>query len=574
MSDRPDSWPESRNELLPHTLFKLAEQYPDLTYIKFPKNSNDISAGYRKVTFRQVANAVHAMAWWIERTVGKPDHDDGRETMVYMGPNDLRYAILCLGAVVVGYKMLFPSPRYGTESLVALINQVNSTIMLTPEVPLPVAGEVLEQRDMRNYSIPTLEYLITAHPEHYHYTKTYAQHQHEPLVSLHTSGTTGHPKPILWSHAWVNSVAEAMYLATPPGFEKLDALLFGPQKSVLFLYPPFHASGLKAMTMIPLLTGATIVYPPHWSTPAECVDGMISALSILPPLSSVPGKVVDSLCMPPPVMEYIGSDANARVLEKISRGILSATWAGGDISVLAGNAVARKMDAFVGFGSTEMGLMPSLRRRGRPSLEREEEGEGWHYITFHPALNLRFDPIPGQDRKGEKEAGEGKIYEAVMVRNDGQEWDGWVQAMFTIYPDIQEKRLGDLFIRHPRDEASWKHHGRADDLLVFSTNEKFHPGTAERRIAAYPSVSEVIMVGTRRTSASLILGLEGDKDMEGVWQTIEEVNKTSPVYARVARGMVLVVDEPFLRTAKGTVQKKAMVEKYERELDKLYKKEG
>ena len=51
---------------------------------------------------------------------------------------------------------------------------------------------------------------------------------------------------------------------------------------------------------------------------------------------------------------------------------------------------------------------------------------------------------------------------------------------------------------------------------------------------------------------------------------IEQVNRDSPIYARVERGMVIVVDKPFEMTAKGSVQKRGMVELYEKELDELY----
>ena len=104
MANRPESWPQAVDELLPNTLFKLAAQYPDLTYSEYPRTSN-AADGYRKITFKEVANAVHAMAWWIDQNVGKPPKDDGSETLVYMGPNDLRYGILVLGSVMVGYKV-------------------------------------------------------------------------------------------------------------------------------------------------------------------------------------------------------------------------------------------------------------------------------------------------------------------------------------------------------------------------------------------------------------------------------------------------------------------------------------
>jgi acyl-CoA synthetase (AMP-forming)/AMP-acid ligase II len=110
MAARPESWPRAVDELLPNTLFKLAAQYPDLTYSEYPRTSN-VDDGYRKVTYKEVANAVHAVAWWIDHHVGKPAANDGSETLVYMGPNDLRYAILVLGSVMVGYKVLSFLPR-------------------------------------------------------------------------------------------------------------------------------------------------------------------------------------------------------------------------------------------------------------------------------------------------------------------------------------------------------------------------------------------------------------------------------------------------------------------------------
>jgi acyl-CoA synthetase (AMP-forming)/AMP-acid ligase II len=117
MAARPSPWPQAIGELLPLVLFRLAAEHPDITYAMFPINPTNISLGYRKITFAQVANAVHAMAWWFEGNVGKlgEDKKDGSETLVYMGPNDIRYAVLCLGSVVAGYKVCLLSNTKTTE---------------------------------------------------------------------------------------------------------------------------------------------------------------------------------------------------------------------------------------------------------------------------------------------------------------------------------------------------------------------------------------------------------------------------------------------------------------------------
>lgn len=80
------------------------------------------------------------------------------------------------------------------------------------------------------------------------------------------------------------------------------------------------------------------------------------------------------------------------------------------------------------------------------------------------------------------------------------------------------------------------------------------------------------MVGTMRPKGALIVRLAEGTGVDAIWEVVEEVNQTSPVYARVSRDMILVVSSQFPTTAKGTVQKKAVVEQYKQELDGLYDK--
>ncbi|KAI4930122.1 hypothetical protein J4E85_004746 [Alternaria conjuncta] len=558
---RPAPWPQATNELLPNTLFKLAAQYPSATYAEFPVNPHKIEDGYRQITFAEVANAVSAFAWWLEENIGKlqEEEKDGTRTLVYMGPNDIRYAILCLGSVIAGYKMLFPSPRYGAEALVKLIESVDAKAMLKSEIPIPVVKDVLSMKDMKTLQIPSVEQLLTSKAEPYPYNKTYQQNSREPFVCLHTSGTTGFPKPILWTHEWTNSVAQTMYLTAPPGYELEQELLYGSANGrgmrAMFLFPPFHASGMIGMILFPLQLGVTPIYPPTWMTPAAGVDSALAALDIIAARDG--GVGVDCLTLVPPCVEYLSK--SPEVLQRLSQRTQQIGWGGGSVSSHASEFVAAQVSVLNVMASTELGVWPSIRRKDANSVQSAY----WEYTTLHPALNIRFDPVSASTDGV-------TLYEAVMHRNDGNEHGGYVQPIFSIFPGAKERRLGDLFTKHPEDPERWKHYGRADDLLVFLTNEKFFPTAAEQRIASHTSVAEVAMVGTRRPKASLIVRLEDGKDLHEIWNTVEEVNKSSPVYARVGKDMILAVKEPFPKTAKGTVQKKALLDLYEKELDVLY----
>ena len=323
----------------------------------------------------------------------------------------------------------------------------------------------------------------------------------------------------------------------------------------MFLFPPFHASGMIGMILFPLQLGVTPIYPPIWMTPAAGVDSALAALDIVAARDG--GVGVDCQTLVPPCVEYLSK--SPEVLQRLGQRTQQIGWGGGSVSSHASEFVASQVSVLNVMASTELGVWPSIRRKDANSLQSAY----WEYTTLHPALNICFDPVSAST--------DGiTLYEAVMHRNDGKEHSGYVQPIFSIFTDAKERRLGDLFTRHPEDSERWKHYGRADDLLVFLTNEKFFPTAAEQRMARHASVAEVAMVGTRRPKASLIVRLKDGKDVHEIWDTVEEVNKSSPVYARVGKDMILAVKEPFPKTAKGTVQKKALLDLYEKKLDALY----
>ena len=82
---------------------------------------------------------------------------------------------------------------------------------------------------------------------HYSFVGTFEEARKEPLIVLHTSGTTGLPKPIIWTHDWAATAAQQLGLEPPPGFDNNDKLLFGVR--LLGLMAPFHASQSFPLTM-------------------------------------------------------------------------------------------------------------------------------------------------------------------------------------------------------------------------------------------------------------------------------------------------------------------------------------
>ena len=89
-------------DLVPNLVDQRAQLTPDAIYSEYPISTLTYNEGYRKITYRDFANAVNGAARWLQTTLG-PGKDF--ETLAYMGPNDLRYPALILGAVKAGYKV-------------------------------------------------------------------------------------------------------------------------------------------------------------------------------------------------------------------------------------------------------------------------------------------------------------------------------------------------------------------------------------------------------------------------------------------------------------------------------------
>lgn len=91
----------SPKRLLNHIVDDAARRNPDLPYAELPLSSTSFDDGFRKVSYRDLSNAINGMAWWMHRSLGPGKNF---ETLTYLGPNDLRHSILLLGAVKAGYK--------------------------------------------------------------------------------------------------------------------------------------------------------------------------------------------------------------------------------------------------------------------------------------------------------------------------------------------------------------------------------------------------------------------------------------------------------------------------------------
>ena len=375
----------------------------------------------------------------------------------------------------------------------------------------------------------------------YAYNKSFNQAQYDPFVVLHTSGSTGLPKIVIPSHG--------TYAATDT-YQTMPALGHAPtmveelrNKRVFVGLPPFHAAGLFMMVGMTTYFDVVPVLGPPKRLTAELANDI-----------HVHGNVNVS-CIPPSVIEDLL--AIPMYHEKLST-LDCVMYGGGPLSHQAGDCLAQMTSVVCLMGSTETMLLPT----------EVADRVNWQYFGFSPCMGGEFRHLWDD------------LYELFIVRNSEFEAS---QSVFYTFPNLQEHNTKDLYSKHPEKPGLWRYRGRSDDLIVFSTGEKFHPMGMEGIIGSHPKVSAALLVGQGLRRPSLLIepkkdliSPEGRKELlEDVWPTIERANKLAFAHGRVSRGLVLFTtsEKPMLRAGKGTVQRRGTAKLYKSELDALYDRE-
>lgn len=89
-------------QLLVNIVDNLAATKPDAAYAYLPVSPNGYEEGFKKLSYKQFANAVNGLAWWLTAELGKGNL---LQTLIYTGPNDILQNATILACAKAGYKV-------------------------------------------------------------------------------------------------------------------------------------------------------------------------------------------------------------------------------------------------------------------------------------------------------------------------------------------------------------------------------------------------------------------------------------------------------------------------------------
>ncbi|KAE8548968.1 hypothetical protein EYB25_009351 [Talaromyces marneffei] len=444
-------------------------------------------------------------------------------------PTDLDYIVNIFGLIRLGYTVFQLSPRLppsAVKELLAKIQNGRRALLYTPahtSFKLDALSDLelfpLVQRDEYDNSrhSETPEFLL----EGVDYEK---EHSRRCLI-LHSSGSTGLPKPIDYNH------------------QKLLAAGVYAQDATAFISMPFsHALGMMSYMQAIHKRGTIYAMSGYVPQTHDTVTAAVKAAN--PEIMWTVPYILKLLAEKPDGIDAI---KNCRF---VSSGGSKLPDELGDMLTEAGVHIGMQ------FGSTETGLILS-------SAYRDREDKAWNYLRppAHVVPYIMFKPVD-HDK-----------YECVVL--DGHKG----KTMSNSDDPPNSWRTSDLFVPHPSLPNAWKFVGRLDDRITLINGEKVLPLSIEARIKQSPLVREAVVFGIGREVPGLLLFRElgtshlDDKEfLNQVWPTIEYANSHSESFSQINREMVTILpmDVECPLTDKNSIKRGLIYEQFADLIDSIY----
>ena len=223
----------------------------------------------------------------------------------------------------------FTSHRNSLEAHLSLVERAGCSALLLPKDPLPIARQILDGMPMEVCRAPDLDYFLDEQPvKVVPFQKTFEEVKDEPFCILHTSGSTGIPKPVpipYGSYGGMDSQLLIPSLGHKPTF-----LSYAQGKRVFLALPVFHAASLNWTFGIALFAGVTCILPPPVPLSAELAS-QVFQYSNADGAIMAPSLVVDCY-------------NNATYCERMLQKLKFIVYGGGMLPAGSGMLSARKLD--------------------------------------------------------------------------------------------------------------------------------------------------------------------------------------------------------------------------------------
>ncbi|KAL2818813.1 hypothetical protein BDW59DRAFT_151867 [Aspergillus cavernicola] len=490
-----------------------------------------MGAEYTYYTPRELHNLVEAASVQYARVIPqRRTSEDPVQVVGLLGPSDFEYLVTLLAVSRLGHSVLLLSTRIAEDAYVSLVQSTRASFLIADPRFQGVAGKVAQRTGVVVQSVLArggyyTEKLLRLRLPEAHLDGLVESTNVAWII--HSSGSTGHPKPIFQTHS---------------GALKNYANNFGLRGFITL--PLYHAHGISCLFRA--VHAQKLIYMYNAELP-------LTGPHLLTTLQEHPD--IEVLYAVPYGLKLLSeSEESMKVLARLEL----VMFGGSSCPKPIGDKLAQNGVRLVShYGTTETGqLMTSFRERS--DLD-------WDYVRPGPSLlpYVRWEEqMPG-------------IYELCVL-------EGWPSKVASNRPD-GAYATKDLFERHPTKENAWRYYARLDDTLVLENSEKANPLVIEGVARNHPNIAEAIAFGSNRSRLGLFLvraegycSSETDEQViDSVLPAIEKCNAESPAYAYISRDMIRVLpaDAVYRKTDKATVIRSAFYRDFVEQISQVYDQE-
>ncbi|PVH77799.1 acetyl-CoA synthetase-like protein [Cadophora sp. DSE1049] len=355
---------------------------------------------------------------------------------------------------------------------------------------------------------------------------------------IHSSGSTGMPKPIIHTNRSMMLIARMYRL-----FQDFEI------ENWFLLFPLYHIAGISiALSNLP--NGQILSFPPlSWPPSSSSIFSAWKTLSEM-------GHPVQCVHCAPTLIENMYEYTSTKTHDFSPLTSLKILQPGG--AALSDSIVKALVTAGVNvkttYGSTEIG--PPFRTIGP-----RDSPNCYKFRNLYPD-----NPFLKME-----EVGEG-IFECVVLKGFELAAELWQES-------DAPYRTNDIFVQDPPGSGYYTLQGRKDDILVHSNGENTSAGPLQLDIqTANKVIHKALALGHSQPCVSLLVEIHEDYDPsdtlveETVWEIVQAVTAQYPQHSQILRSMIYILPRgaTLPTTPKGNVKRKEAERIFAAEVDALY----
>lgn len=353
---------------------------------------------------------------------------------------------------------------------------------------------------------------------------------------IHSSGSTGFPKPIFITHA-----------ASVHNFEN------NVEMKGLCTLPLYHAHGHSSLFRALHSLKSICLYPPELP---------ITAANVIRVLRDFDPEVLYAV---PFVLKLLAESSDG--VEALAK-LKLVMFGGSSCPDGLGDELTRKGVRLLShYGMTEVGQLMTSERDF-------EMDRGWDWVRASEFVRayLRFEEhSPG-------------VFELVVL-------NGWRSKVMSNRPDSSYASK-DLFVKHPNTSHAYKFVGRLDDTITLVNGEKTNPIRYENALKESPGICDAVVFGNGRAECGVLVlptkpvgeiheGIKTEEAVMGfinseVEPWLKKANAEAESHAQITVDMVCLLkyDTLMPRADKGTVLRPAVYREFSGEIERMYQRDS